>query len=87
MNDLRKLKLDLGAYLSLRNELQLITKCVEPEDIENMRGVPYQIICWIGGNFVYFWSIDNARRVIDYRPKDDAIEHFADHVARILGEG
>lgn len=85
--DVRKLKRDLGAYLSLRDEIQLIVKSIETEDIGNEWGVPFSIFYGISGNSGNFWSIDNARRTIDYQPEDNALEHFADHVARVLGVG
>ena len=31
-----------------------------------------------------FWSITNARKVIDYRPQDDSEVRFADDIARLL---
>lgn len=83
--DVRKMHRDLGAYLSLRDELQLVTKSIESEPIENEWGVPFQIFYGVSANTCNFWSIDNARRVIGYNPEDDAIRRFADHVGRILG--
>ena len=83
--DLRRLKRGLGAYLSLRDELQLLVKSIETENIENEWGVPFQIFYGVSGNSGNFWSIDNARRVIGYQPEDDAFEHFADHIVRVLG--
>jgi hypothetical protein len=83
--DTRKLHRDLGAYISLRDEVQLIEKSIEAPSIENEYGVPFQVFYGVSGNTGNFWSIENARRVVGYEPEDDAIVRFADHVARILG--
>ena len=71
--------------MSLRDEVQLLEKSIETDSIDNEYGVPFQIFYGVSGNTGNFWSIDNARRVIGYEPEDDAMEHFADHVARVLG--
>lgn len=81
--DLRKMKRDLGAYLSLRDEVQLIVKSIETENIDNEWGIPFQIFYGVSGNTFGFWNIDNARRVIGYEPEDDSTVHFAQHVRRI----
>lgn len=83
--DTRKLHRDLGAYISLRDEVQLIAKSIEAPTIDNEYGVPFQVFYGVSGNTCNFWSIENARRVIGYEPEDDAMVHFAAHVARILG--
>ena len=83
--DLRKLRRDLGAYLSLRDEVQLIVQSIETDNIDNEWGMPFQIFYGVSGNTGNFWNIENARRIIGYLPEDDAMEHFAGHVARILG--
>ena len=84
--DTRKLHRDLGAYLSLRDEVQLIVKSIETPDISNEHGVPFQVFYGVSGNTFNFWSIDNARRVIGYKPEDDSVIHFAEKVTRIIGE-
>lgn len=81
--DLRKMKRDLGAYLSLRDEVQIIMKSIETEDIDNEWGVPFQIFYGVSGNTFGFWNIDNARRVIGYAPEDDSAVRFAEEVRRI----
>ena len=85
VGDRQRLRRHLGAYLSLRDEVQVLEKSIETDSIDNEYGVPFQIFYGVSGNTGNFWSIDNARRVIGYEPEDDAMEHFADHVARVLG--
>jgi len=85
VGDRQRLRRHIGAYLSLRDELQLIEKSIETVDIEDEHGIPFQIFYGVSGNTGNFWSIENARRVVGYEPEDDAMEHFADHVARVLG--
>ena len=81
--DLRKMKRDLGAYLSLRDEVQLIVKSIETENIDNEWGVPFQIFYGVSGNTFGFWKTDNARRIIGYEPEDDGAVRFAEHMRRI----
>ena len=83
--DLRKMKRDHGAYLSLRDEVQLIEKSIETEKIDDRFGVPFQVFYGVSGNTHNFWSIENAKRIIGYRPEDDSSSRFAEQVARITG--
>jgi hypothetical protein len=83
--DVKKMRRDLGAYISLRDEVQLITRSIEAETIDDEWGIPFQIVYGVSGNTCNFWSIENARRVLGYEPEDDAMNRFADHVGRILG--
>lgn len=83
--DTRKLHRDLGAYLSLRDEVQLLVKSIETPDIKNEFDVPFQVFYGISGNTFNFWSIENAKRVLGYRPEDDSVAHFSEKVAAILG--
>ena len=81
--DLVKMHRDLGAYLSLADEVQLITKSIEATAIEDENGIPFQIFYGVSNNSHNFWDIGNARRVIGYDPQDNSSIHFADQVARI----
>jgi hypothetical protein len=83
--DRRKLHRDLGAYLSLRDEVQVIQKSIETENIDNQYGIPFQIFYGVSGNTLNFWDIGNAKKVIGYEPQDDALARFSDHVVRVLG--
>ena len=73
----------LGAYLSVRDQVQLVVKSIETEDIRDPNGVPFQIFYGISGNAHNFWSLANARRVIGYSPQDDSQVRFADKIAAI----
>ena len=85
--DLVKMHRDLGAYLSLRDEIQLISKSIDTENIEDENGIPFQIFYGVSNNTHNFWDISNARRIIGYDPIDNSSIRFADHVARITGVG
>ena len=82
-NDLQKMHRGLGAYLSVRDQVQLVVKSIETEDIRDANGVPFQIFYGISGNAHNFWSVANARRVIGYAPQDDSQVRFADKIAAI----
>ena len=73
----------LGAYLSVRNQVQLTVKSIETEHIEDEYGIPFQIFCGVSGNTHNFWSLVNARRIIGYTPEDNSQIRFADKIAKI----
>jgi len=82
-NDLQQMHRGLGAYLSVRDQVQLVTKSIETEDIRDANGIPFQIFYGISGNAHNFWSLANARRTIGYAPQDDSQVRFADKIAAI----
>jgi nucleoside-diphosphate-sugar epimerase len=82
--DLKKMHRGLGAYLSVRDQVQLVTKSIETEDIRDANGVPFQIFYGISGNSHNFWSLANARRIIGYAPQDNSQIRFADKLAAII---
>lgn len=81
--DVKKMHRGLGAYLSRRDQFQLVWRSIETPDITNEHGVPFQIFYGVSGNTHNFWSITNARRVIGYAPEDDSQVNFADRIAEI----
>jgi nucleoside-diphosphate-sugar epimerase len=81
--DLVKMHRALGAYLSLRDELQLIEKSIETASIDDENGIPFQIFYGVSNNTHNFWDISNARRLIGYDPQDNSSIRFARQVARI----
>ncbi len=76
----------LGAYLSVRDQVQLVVKSIETSDIEDENGVPFQVFYGISGNSHNFWSLANARRVIGYAPEDNSQVRFADRLSKVLLE-
>jgi nucleoside-diphosphate-sugar epimerase len=85
-DDLRRLHRGLGAYLSVRDQVQLFVRSIEAESIEDENGIPFQIFYGISDNSHNFWSLTNARRVIGYEPEDNSAIRFADRLSRILQE-
>ncbi len=87
VGDITRMRRELGAYISARDEVQLIEKSITTPDIRNEYGVPFQIFYGISGNSTRFWDISNAKRVIGYEPEDDSIVLFRDQIARITARG
>ena len=85
-NELKKMHRGLGAYLSVRDQVQLVVKSIETANIDNKHGVPFQIFYGISGNTHNFWTISNARKVIGYEPEDDSQVKFADKISNVLLE-
>ena len=75
---------DLTGYISERDLRQLFRKSVETPQIEDAFGVPFHIFYGVSNNARTFWSITNARKVIDYQPEDDSEVRFAEDIARML---
>jgi len=76
---------DITGYISERDLQQLFSKSIDAPDIEDAYGVPFHIFYGVSNNARTFWSITNAREVIDYRPEDDSEVRFAAEIARMLG--
>jgi hypothetical protein len=81
--EVQKVHRGLGAYLSRRDQVQLVVKSIEAPNIDNEHGVPFQIFYGISSNTHAFWSIVNARKVIGYAPEDDSAVNFADQIAEL----
>ena len=84
LDDMKKLHRALGAYLSQRDQVQLVVKSIETEHIEDENGIPFQIFYGVSDNTHNFWSLANARRVIGYAPEDNSQVRFADKIAKII---
>lgn len=83
-DNLKGMHRGLGAYLSARDQAQLVIKSIETENIEDENGVPFQVFYGVSGNSHNFWSIANARRVIGYEPEDNSQIRFADRIAAVI---
>ncbi len=83
-DDLQQMHRGLGAYLSVRDQIQLFVKSIETEEIEDENGIPFQIFYGISDNSHKFWSIANARKVIGYAPEDNSELRFAERLAELL---
>jgi len=77
---------DLAGYVSERDLRQLFRKSIDTPAIEDAYGVPFHIFYGVSNNARTFWSIVNARQVIDYQPEDDSEVRFAAGIARLLGK-
>ena len=77
-------KRGLGAHFSERDLRQLFTKAIETPDIANEHGVPWLIVYGISANTRAFWSLESARKVLGYEPKDDSELKFVDAIAEHL---
>ncbi|MQF69789.1 NAD(P)-dependent oxidoreductase [SAR202 cluster bacterium AD-804-J14_MRT_500m] len=70
-------KRDLGAYISPRDLTQLFVRSIEAENIEDELDIPWLVVYGISDNTRNFWSLQNARQVLDYTPEDDSeIKYF-----------
>jgi nucleoside-diphosphate-sugar epimerase len=84
VNNLVGYNRDLGAYISPRDLTQLFVKSIEAPDIRDRYGIAFQIFYGISDNARKFWSIANAREMIDYAPEDDSEITYAEGIRRLL---
>ena len=77
---------ELAGYISERDLQQLFCKSIETPQIEDEHGVPFHIFYGVSNNARTFWSITNARKVINYQPQDDSEVRFAADIAQLLSE-
>ncbi len=75
---------DIAGYVSERDLQQLFVKSIDTSDIDDAYGVPFHIFYGVSNNARTFWSITNAREVIDYQPEDDSEVRFRDDIARMI---
>jgi NAD+ dependent glucose-6-phosphate dehydrogenase len=74
----------LGAWLSDRDCAALF-RCALEAPLALPRGaVPWVIAYGISDNTRAFWSLESARRVLGYSPRDDAEITYGDAVRRLL---
>jgi hypothetical protein len=78
---------DITGYISQRDMQQLFVKSIDTPDIDDPYGVPFHIFYGVSNNARTFWSITNAREVIDYQPEDDSEVRFASDIARMFDRG
>ncbi len=77
LGEMRRVRRALAVYISDRDLQQLFVKSLECKDIRDQFGVPFQIFYGISANTHAFWSIANARRLLDYCPQDNSELRFA----------
>ena len=75
---------ELAGYISECDLRQLFCKSIETPQINDEYGVPFHIFYGVSNNARTFWSITNARRVINYQPQDDSEKRFAADIARLM---
>lgn len=74
----------LGAYLSERDCATLFRCALEARLALPEAAVPWVIAYGISDNTRAFWSLESARRVLGYAPRDDSEAIYADAVRRLL---
>lgn len=81
---LAEFKRNLGARISRRDITQLFTKAVEAPNIENEHGVPFVVAYGCSDNTRRFWSLETARKYLDYQPEDDTEITYAKEIAQLI---
>ena len=85
-DDIIRYKRDLGAYISPRDLQQLFIKSIEAATIDDEHGIPFQVFYGVSDNARAFWAINNARKIIGYKPEDDSEITFARDIGSALIE-
>jgi hypothetical protein len=71
-------------YTATRDLRQLVRRAVETRDVRNADGMPWLGAYGISGNTRAFWSLESARRVLGYAPRDDSEVAYTTDVRRLL---
>lgn len=74
----------LGAWLSERDCAALFRCAVEAQLALPDGAVPWVIAYGISDNTRAFWSLESARRVLGYSPRDDSEVTYASDIQRLL---
>ena len=87
-NGIAEFKRNLGAYISPRDITQLFTQAIEAPNIENEHEVPFVIAYGCSDNTRRFWSLETARKYLNYEPQDDTEIIYASEIKQLLtGDG
>ncbi len=86
MGDVRSLKRHQGSYISPRDITQFFSKAIDASNIDNEHGIPWQVVYGISNNARAYWSLSNARKVLDYQPEDDTEIKYSDYVREFIVE-
>jgi nucleoside-diphosphate-sugar epimerase len=81
---LAEFKRNLGAYISPRDITQLFTKAVKQNNIENEHGVPFVVAYGCSDNTRRFWSLETARKYLDYQPEDDTEVIYSQEIVQMI---
>jgi len=57
---------------------------VEAPNIENEHGVPFVVAYGCSDNTRRFWSLETARKYLDYQPEDDTEITYAKEIAQLI---
>lgn len=74
---IRNIKRHLGAYISQNDLSDLFDKSLSAEDIKgDLQDVPFLVVYGVSDNTRRFWSLESARKNLNFYPKDDSEKKF-----------
>ena len=74
---IRNIKRHLGAYISQNDLSDLFDKSLSAEEIKgDLQDVPFLVVYGVSDNTRRFWSLESARKNLNFYPKDDSEKKF-----------
>ncbi len=74
---IRNIKRHLGAYISQNDLSNLFDKSLSAEEIKgDLQDVPFLVVYGVSDNTRRFWSLESARKNLNFYPKDDSEKKF-----------
>jgi len=74
---IQNIKRHLGAYISQRDLSDLFDKGLSIEKVKgNLNDVPFLVVYGVSDNTRRFWSLESARKFLNFYPKDDSEKKF-----------
>ncbi|MDR0449808.1 MAG: NAD(P)-dependent oxidoreductase [Treponema sp.] len=84
-DDYYQIRRCFGSYLSADDEVQLVKRCIDTEDIRDKNGVPFLLIYGVSDNYNRIWSLRNARHVLGYEPADCSYHDYPERIKQLFG--
>jgi hypothetical protein len=85
-DDYYRIRRHFGSYLSINDEIQLVKRCIETDDIRDKNGVPFLLIYATSDNYNRIWSLRNARQMLGYEPEDSSYRDFPERIKMLFNE-
>jgi hypothetical protein len=85
-DDYYQIRRRFGSYLSVDDEIQLVKRCIDTEDIRDENGVPFLLVYGVSDNYNRIWSLRNARHVLGYEPADCSYHDYPEWIKQLFGD-
>ena len=78
------LRRHFGSYLSEKDEIQLLSLCIDQEDVRDENGIPFLLVYGVSDNYNRLWSLKNARKYLGYAPESNSYFDFPERITELF---